>query len=164
MSGKNFDVMNQSKLLFETTVNIDRETYAKLTKASETYGVSRSRIIAMLLDLYVQSEETPECATGTVKYQKTQPHENWKKLHIVIPGHTCEFFDDVRKLWKLSVSFLVVLAVQKYLIHLGEIFKKSFTDKYWSGAYTSILFEYNNMQFLLFCWGVPQQKPEIFLE
>lgn len=164
MSHENFDEKIQSKLRFETTVNIDRETYEKLTEAAQAYGLSRSRVIAILLELFVQKEEAPECAVGTVKYQQTQPQENWKKLHIVIPGHTCEFFDDVRKLWKLSVSFLVVLAVKKYLAYLGEILKGDITDKYWSGAYTIILFENNSMQFLLFCWGVPQETPEILLE
>ncbi len=164
MSENNFEAKPHSKLRFETTVNIDRGTYSKLNEASEKYGVSKSRLIGLLIELFVQREETPECTVGTVKYQQTQPKENWKQLHIVIPGYACDFFDDIRKLWKCSVSFLVVLAVKKYLAHLDEIFTKGFTDNYWSGAYTSILFEHNNMQFLLFCWGVPQEKPEILLE
>jgi hypothetical protein len=138
--------------------------YEKLTEAAERYGVSRSRLIATIVELFVHMHGAVEQVSGTVKYQQSRPKEQWKKLHIVIPNHCYEFFDDVRKVFKKSFSYLVVLAAEKILSDPDEKTEEILTDKYWCGAYTSIHFEQNGLQYLLYCWGIPREKPEIKLE
>ncbi len=151
----------KSKILFETTINIDKEVYRKLTDAAGRRGVSRSRLIAMLLEHLVWKDKIPESVRGTVQYQESRPKENWVKLHLVLPNHVHDFFDDVRKLWKLSVSYLVALAVEKFLADLNEEIIRTFADKYWHGGHTIIHFIHNELQFMLCCWGIPHQPPEI---
>lgn len=161
MTEQNQHTSHKTKHIFETTVNIDIEVYQKLTEAAKRYGVSRSRLIAMLLEHLVWKDEIPRSARGTVQHQDSRPKENWKKLHVVLPNHVHDFFDDVRKLWKLSVSYLVALVVEKFLAQLDENIVKLFADKYWHGGHTIVHFIQNGLQYMLCCWGVPHQTPKI---
>ncbi len=151
----------KTKIIVETTVNIDRETFRKLTDAANKRGLSRSRLIAMLLEHLVWTEKIPRRPRGTVQHQDARPKEDWKKLHVVLPNYVHDFFDDVRKLWKMSVSYLVVQVVEKFLEQLDENLIKTFADKYWHGGHTIVHFIQNGLQFMLCCWGIPAHPPEI---
>lgn len=155
------DDLDGSKLLSETTININKEIYDKISEAAKKYGVSRSKLVAMLLARFVQKNRKRQLTHGTVRYQPSQPKENWKALHVTLPAHMHDFFDDVRKLWKMSVSFLVTVAVQKFLTDDFIDAEKEITDNYWWGAHTIVQFENNGLQYILCCWGIPEKPPEI---
>ncbi len=161
MTQQHLLVSEKSKILCETTVNIDIEVYRKLTEAAKQRGISRSRLIAMLLEHLVWSENIPSKARGTVQHQDARPKENWKKLHVVLPNYVHDFFDDVRKLWKMSVSYLVAFAVEKFLTQLDNNMMETFADKYWYGGHTIVHFIQNDLQYMLCCWGIPSHPPEI---
>ncbi len=141
-----------AKLISETTINIKREIYEKISEAAKKYGISRSKLVAMLLERFVHKTQKQQPAHGTVRYQESQPKENWKTLHITLPAHWHDFFDDARKLWKLSVSFLVTITVEQYLTD-DKVENLRLTDNYWWGAHTIIQFSHNDLQYILLCWG-----------
>ncbi len=87
MTQDNSTLQSAPKPRLETTINIDRVMYEKLTEAAKHRKMSRSRLIGMLITLFAQNEKKPDISSGTVKYQESQPEENWKKLHIVIPPY-----------------------------------------------------------------------------
>ncbi len=153
--------VQKSKLMYETSINIERDSYAKITEAAKRLGISRSRFVAILLERYVLQGKTPIVTRGTVRYQQSREKEHWKKLHVVLPVHVHDFFDDVRKLWKLSVSFLVALAVEKFLNNSDFSEIAHFTDNYWQGAHTIIQFKQNGLQYIVCCWGIPKKPPQI---
>lgn len=161
MSTDNAPLAEQSKLMFETSINIDKEVHAKITEIAQKLGITRSRLVAMLLERYAEKEKAPVLSRGTVEYQKSREKEKWRKLHVVLPSFVHDFFDDVRKLWKLSVSFLVALAVEKFLNDMDESAIASFTDNYWHGAHTIIQFRQNGLQYIVCCWGIPEKPPQI---
>ncbi len=161
MASYNAEESYSAKLVSETTANIDQEIYEKISEAAKKYGVSRSKLVAMLLERFVNAHKKTRMVHGTVRYQESRPKENWRTLHITLPAHWHDFFDDARKLWKLSVSFLIAMAVEQYLTDddNGEDFRPA--DNYWWGAHTIIQFTHNDLQYVLLCWGVPTQPPEI---
>lgn len=154
----------KTNLLFETTINIDIEVYSKLSQAAAKHHVSRSRLIAVLIEQFVVKEKIPHISRGTVQYQQSRNKEQWRKLHVVLPIHVHDYFDDVRKLWKMSLSYLVAMVVEKYLFLLDENIIKTLADKYWHGGHTIIHFIDNGLQYMLCCWGVPEHPPEIPLQ
>ena len=52
---------------------------------------------------------------STVTYQCDDLHENWHCFHIRFKEDENEFFVDLRKFSKFSVSYLLAMAVKRYL-------------------------------------------------
>jgi len=150
------------KFKIETTVNIDKEVYNTLTEAAKKLRVSRSKLVVMLINRMVEQEEPSEedYVQHAVRYQESRDEENWKTLHIVLLRPDYEFFDDVRKLWKMSVSFLVAYVTEHYLVDLEKIDNKSteedFTDNYRDCAHYTRYFKQNDVQCILLCWQIPE--------
>lgn len=150
-------------LFFETTINISKEVYQKISEAAAKYHISRSRLITMLIEYLVSREKIPASTRGTVQYQQRQAKDQWKTLHVVLPAHVHDFFDDVRKLWKMSLSYLVAMVAEKFLTQMDELLKNASADKYWHGCHTIIHFIKNELHYILCCWGIPPDPPEIQL-
>jgi hypothetical protein len=53
-----------------------------------------------------------------VRYQERDPLRQWHRFSISFRKDENEFFTDLRKLGKLSVSYLVAIAVEQYLDEL----------------------------------------------
>jgi hypothetical protein len=149
----------KAKARVETTINIDKEVYARISEAAKKYDISRSRLIAMLMKIMADNEEPDEekYMKNTVTYQDAQEKENWKKLHIVVYKTDYEFFDDARKLWKKSFSHLVAYVGNNYLVYLDEFSEEDFTDNYRNIAYFTIYFIQYGVPCLLVCWRIPQE-------
>ncbi len=148
----------KAKVKVETTINIDKELYEKLKEAAKKYGVSRSRLISLLMKIFVNREEPDEenYTQNTVQYQEARDADDWKTLHLVIYKPDYEFFDDVRKLWKKSFSLLVAYVFEKYFAYLDQFPEEDFTDNYRDIAYFTRYFIENDVPYLLLCWQVPQ--------
>jgi len=50
-----------------------------------------------------------------IRYQKRGKNEVWRQLYLTLRPDEYEFFLDLRKVFKFSVSCLVTYAVEKYL-------------------------------------------------
>ena len=48
-----------------------------------------------------------------VKYQERDVKENWHRLHIIMNEYEYEYYFDMRKFFKMSVSFILAYAVMK---------------------------------------------------
>ena len=113
--------------MIETTAYIDRECINLLTGMADEAGVSRSKLVILLLKRVMKDHATLVRYDRAVRYQARKPVVARKRLHISIDLREYEFFIDMRKLFKLSVSFLIAFAVRE---HLDELLTKLADEKY----------------------------------
>ena len=75
-----------------------------------------------------------------VKYQERDVKENWHRLHVLMNEYEYEYYFDMRKFFKMSVSFILAYAVVKYLNEIiNELLNRSIsTDKYYFRNYIFI--------------------------
>ena len=98
-----------------TTINIRREVLSKITNAAIQSNKSRREIIIYLLKLVARNNDSHLRGFGTVKYQSDDDPDNWHCFHIRFKPDEYEYFLDLRKVCKCSVSHLVAIAADKYL-------------------------------------------------
>lgn len=135
----------------ETTLNIDSDIYDKITMAAASYGISRSELIILLIKKTMDDIPDPGCMGTMVRYQKRRNHRQWHVFHLQVRMDDYEYFLDLRKLLKMSVSLILAYAVNKFLNKL----KISKTDNYPYKNYLIIKEVINNLISWRFIWGYP---------
>lgn len=99
----------------QTSFYMHIANFAKLLRASERTGKSLHNLIIELMYNYAKDYKFTSIARGTVKYQTADSRKNWRFLRISLQEEDYELFTDMRKVMKKSVSYLVALAIKKYL-------------------------------------------------
>jgi hypothetical protein len=144
-------------MVTETTMNVSEETYQKLVWASELLKIKRGILVSSLINYSSKMSKPGELATGLVKYQKRSVSCAWHQIHLRLRNDEHDFFMDLRKVWKLSVSLILAEAIEKYLEEL--IFKMIIKpDNYRYRNYASSRFMICDVVCWVFYWGIP---PEI---
>ena len=115
--------------MIATTLNIHINVLSRITYASEKIGVSRRKIIILLLMQMMKDTRLRNRGFSTVMYQCDDIKENWRCFHIRFREDENEFFVDLRKFSKYSVSYLLAMAVERYLSKILENCVK-FIDNY----------------------------------
>ncbi|MBN1534236.1 MAG: hypothetical protein JXA20_16305 [Spirochaetes bacterium] len=96
----------------------------------------------------------------SIEYQKSNPSERWNHFHIVLSEKEYEYFIDMRKLCKRSVSFLVALSVNKYIEEvIAELtnIKTEKTDNYQFLSYILIGERIDNVISWRIYWDLPRK-------
>jgi hypothetical protein len=101
-----------------TTLNIHTDVMTQISHAATKINKSQRDIIVMLLIRIVQNHSGLQRGFTTVKYQPDAGKEAWHKFHICYRSDENEYFGDLRRFCKYSVSYLVAIAVEKYLDQL----------------------------------------------
>jgi len=110
---------------YQTSFNMNIKMYSKVAKAAHRTGKTMSELIIEMMYRYAKDHKGTSIAKGTVKYQSADKKENWTIFRIALDEDDYELFTDMRKVFKCSVSFLVALAIKKYL---GTILRTFFQD------------------------------------
>ena len=105
-----------------TTLNIHLDVLSNISRAAGRLGKSRKDIIVLLLRRIMRDHHLFKHGFSTVKYQLDDDSGNWHCFHIRFREDENEFFVDLRKLCKFSVSCLLAKAVERYL---GELQKNT---------------------------------------
>jgi hypothetical protein len=111
----------------ETTLNIHVRILDKIRKAAGLRNISCSSMIVILLQRVMKEKKNHVLMARLVKYQKRRSKDEWRKFHITWRVDDYEYFLDLRKFRKMSVSHILAYAVEKYLKKLK---RKDFTDNY----------------------------------
>jgi len=98
-----------------TTVNIRRDIRVRLEAACEATGMSRSGIIVLLLRKVMTEHERLSRDPGSVRYQGRQERHMWRRISVTVKSGDYEYFLDMRRLFRRSVSLLVAYGVGMYL-------------------------------------------------
>lgn len=136
----------------ETTLNIHHCIMEKITGAAMAKKITRSEMIVLLLNKVLENTHEPFFLGKMIKYQERKRQDEWHRFHIVLRPDEYEFFLDLRKLLKMSVSLILAYAVEKYLKH---IMKRNTTDNYLHRNYLMIKELVDGIKCWKFYWGYP---------
>lgn len=145
-------------MIIETTVNIDVQFANDLTRASMITGAPKRDIISLLLKRLSNDQMRMVRPWKRIRYQNRAGGETWRCFHIMLWPDEYEFFLDLRKLCKMSVSFLISYAVSKYLDEvINSLIKRTDNNRYKN--YTIIGRVVDGIVCWIYYWGVPQTLP-----
>ena len=99
----------------ETTVNMHNDTLRRISRAASGSGISRTGIIMMIIKEIMNHLPDTDQAGSMVRYQESRSPEEWHTFHIQVRMDEYEYLLDLRKLFKMSVSLIIALGVEKYL-------------------------------------------------
>jgi hypothetical protein len=142
-------------MLIETTINIHIDILNRLSRAGQVSGYSKRDIISMLMRRYSFDNTRPPILWSRVKYQKRDVKGNWQRLHLVLNPDEYEYFLDLRKVLKLSVSGCIAYAVDKFLDEILNKIKK-FSDNYRYKNYTFSGIIVDGIICWILYWGIPK--------
>ncbi len=134
-----------------TTLNINVETLKQITEAATLRSISSSEMIVTLLDMVMKDINNPDNLGRMVRYQKRRNPGDWRIFHVIIREDAYEYWLDLRKLLKMSVSLILARAVKKYLRKSNKIY----SDNYRFMNYIIIKEVIDSAIVWKFIWGWP---------
>lgn len=149
----------------ETTININKRVIEILNEKAKETGKSKTSIIKSLMQKIMSDNQKMLKSFSSVKYQAKDKKENWHKLHITLNEYEYEYYFDMRKFFKMSVSFILAFAVSVYLNEVVEnlLTKERNADNYLFRNYIFIKETIDETICWRIYWGIPQKLPEIVL-
>ncbi len=135
-----------------TTLNIRVDMLQKIVKAARSNGVSSSEMIFLLIKRVTVDMENPAGIGKMVRYQKRRNPEDWHVFHVKVREDMYEYWLDLRKLLKMSVSLILANAVERFLRKPLKI-KRS--DNYLCTSYFIMKDIIGSAIIWKFIWGCP---------
>ena len=108
-----------------TSINIQVSLLAKLDNEAEKRGLSNQDLAVLILHSYAKKALKNLKIGETVKYQ--EKGEKYKRIYLRLALNEYEFFLDIRKLAKCSVSKLLAIALDDFF--LENVARKLIPDK-----------------------------------
>ncbi len=102
----------------DTTLNVKTEVLERIDSVASRFSITRSRVVSLLCKQLLSRHRTDKNRFSRVKYQKRDKNASWKRPHVVMDYDLYEKCIDLRKLNKMSVSYLVTVAVTLFLDEL----------------------------------------------
>jgi len=99
----------------KTTINIQINIFEQIVEAAKTHGISSSEMILLLINKIAADIAIPEKIGSLVKYQTRRKPKDWHVFHVQVREDMYEYWLDLRKLLKMSVSLILAIAVKKFL-------------------------------------------------
>ncbi|MBP7737255.1 MAG: hypothetical protein KA369_14850 [Spirochaetes bacterium] len=154
-----YDISKDVTMIIETTININRANLDKLLYASIRTGHSIRDIVSVLLKRMSNDHDRMVVSWERVRYQKHDNNAVWKCFHLMLWPDEYEFFLDLRKVCKQSVSRLIAYAIDKYLDEvISGLIKVPDNNRYKN--YTIIRRLFDGVVCWMYYWGLPQTLPE----
>jgi hypothetical protein len=135
-----------------TTLNIRNDILEQITKVAQSNGVSRSEMIVLLFQKVAGDITDPGRLGKMIKYQNRSAPEDWHVFHVRLREDVYEYWLDLRKLLKMSVSLILAYAVKKYR---GKKLRIKSADNYPFKNYIIIKEILDNIIVWKFIWGWP---------
>ncbi|MBN1500338.1 MAG: hypothetical protein JW982_09285, partial [Spirochaetes bacterium] len=121
--------------MLESSLYMDKNVKKILNDYAFSTGVSTTYIIKHLLKMLNSRYSYTPTVPGLIKYQKKQEKENWKIIRYKLTQEEKELFEEMRIKFKISISFLVLIAFLlffKKLKQSKDIIKNSITCSMYS--------------------------------
>jgi hypothetical protein len=145
-----------------TTLYIKSDILEKIHTAAEQRGISSSALIIELLKSVMQDGSNNVRIGRLIQYQEREAPGSGHTFHITFREDDLEFFQDMRKLFKKSLSLIVAEAMRKYI---GKHRKgKTNSDNYPHANYVIIREMINSIISWRLIWGFPQNIARIIAQ
>ncbi len=148
-------------MIVETTINIHKNVLEMLNRGAASTGRTKTFIIKLLMQRVMTDNQKMLQSNSRVKYQARDMTENWHRLHMVLSEYEYEYYLDMRKFYKMSVSFILAYAAMRYLdVILNELHKRgNSADNYFYKNYVFIKKTIDKVICWQIYWGIPQKLP-----
>jgi hypothetical protein len=114
-----------------TTINMKMEILEMISNASSAINISINRIITLLIIRLIHNKKLKLKMFTSIKYQATGDDIKWHRLHVSLSTDIYEKALDLRKVLKMSVSFIIAKAVENILNEIiNEYLRTNKTDNY----------------------------------
>ncbi len=152
--------------MVETTVYMHKNTLEMLNRGAAITGRTRTFIIKRLMRRVMHDNRKMLKSHSRIKYQERDLKENWHRLHIVMNEYEYDYCLDMRKFFKMSVSFILAFAVNRYLdeIKYELLDVNQNTDNYLYRNYVLIKKTIDGVICWQIYWGIPRKLPDITSE
>jgi hypothetical protein len=140
------------ELDMKTTINMRRDSLKALATVAQSRGISRSKMAIILLKKEMAGVTDPGCIGTLVRYQKRARPEEWHKFHVRFRPDEYEYFQDLRRLCKFSISYILQRAIKK---HISKNRGQDTGDNYLFTNYLIIKDIIDNITCWKFYWGIP---------
>ena len=149
----------EAVMLIETTMHVHNSILEILTYGEVMTGRPIKVIIKLLMQRIMDDNHKLLKSCRRVKYQERDKEKNWHRVHIVLNEYEYEYYLDMRKFYKMSVSFILAYAVMKYLNELvNELLDRNKnTDNYLYSNYIFIKETVDGIICWKTYWGIPQK-------
>jgi hypothetical protein len=136
----------------KTTLNIHVDVMEKITFAAELQGISLNEMIVMLIKKAMDGMQNQARIGRLVQYQQRDKPDKWKTLHVRWKVDEYEYFQDMRKLLKMTVSLILAYAVKNFM---DTIMKKNNSDNNHFHNYILAKEEIDGVIMWKLIWGFP---------
>ena len=150
-------------MIIETTVHVHNSILEMLNRSAEITGRARTSIIKLLMQRVMKNNQKMLKSYSVIRYQERDVKENWHRLHIILNEYEYEYYLDMRKFYKMSVSFILAYAVRRFLNEVvSELLdRNNNTDKYNFRNYIFMKETIDGVTCWRIYWGIPQMLPNI---
>lgn len=146
----------------DTTVVMNRAVRDALDRASRISGESVTALIVLAMKRTMAGRGGLPRAFQRVEYQERG--SEWRRRHISVWARDYEFFIDMRKVFKRSVSLLIALSVERHLdaiLNELNIDSSMVSDNYLFQSYIMCEEVMDSCVCWKFFWGIPQNPEKI---
>ncbi len=152
-------------MIIESTVHVHVTIKNMLDRVAALTGSSRTFLIILLMQRVMHLNSNMLKTFTRVKYQDRDVKENWHRLHIAFREYEYEYCQDMRKFFKMSVSYILAYAVRMYLdALLCELLDSDeSTDNYYYRNYIIIKKTLKKAIYWQIYWGIPHAFPPLSL-
>ena len=137
----------------ETTMNIKKELSKRIDEVAEELGISRSRMVSILIKKFMENNEAGKKAFEKLTYQERGGDYAKKSLYFNAGDY--EMWCDLRKAYKLSASCIIALAIELYL---DDILNGTEKPDNYCNFYTTKPKYYGHVYTNLIIWGSPDKR------
>lgn len=132
-----------------------------LNRGAAITGRTRTFIIKILMQRVMDDNRKMLQSYPRIRYQARDDKENWHRIHLVLNEYEYEYCLDMRKLFKMSVSFILAYAVRRFLEDvINELIDGSNnTDNYCYQNYILIKKIIDGIICWQIYWGIPTEIP-----
>lgn len=150
----------------KTTLHLQRTIADALDAKAEEMGLSRSELVMLLAYNQMMKFEKHAALLQVVRYQARNAEGEWKTVHIAINESDYVFLVEMRCFYKMSVSYIINMALcellySKYCI-INKKFIRHFRDKnYFNGHGMIADLKKASICWRIF-WNLPPEPEKIF--
>ncbi len=140
--------------MLRTTINVHLSVLSKIAAGSNLLGIPQRTLVVRLLMRIMRDIDRHQGSFTLTRYQRRDPKGRWKCFPVVFQAQQNEFFNDLKRFSRFSISHLVAIAVKEYLPELladGNNERHNYASSEWALG--------RRMDGSALCWEIYWGKP-----
>ncbi len=143
-------------MFIDTTLHLHADTVKRISETSCLMGQPKNNIVSRLLCIIADEKNVKPAAWSRIRYQDRGQNINWHRMHVSLSPNEYELLLDLRKVYKMSASRIIALAVEKYMDRLLDSLDNN-PDNYRFPCYVFSRFIMDGVICLAQYWGLPEK-------